>query len=84
MIIDQENSLHFWLLRGMARRAGMDVTDLLHRQALPRHEFDRMVDLCRTCSHACDCLSELSYYPAHPEAPPNFCKNARNLTILRN
>ncbi len=81
-VTELENNLHFWMLRGMARRAGLDLTDLLHSNKLPRPKFDEMVRICRNCGHACECLGELSYLPAQLEAPPSFCGNAENLIIL--
>ncbi|MER5173579.1 DUF6455 family protein [Thioclava sp. GXIMD2076] len=79
---DLKDNLHFWMLWGMARRAGVDLAGLLRSGRLGHARFEEMLAVCRRCRHACDCLGELSYLPAGQERPPAFCGNGHVLIFL--
>ncbi|HEY0213024.1 MAG TPA: DUF6455 family protein [Paenirhodobacter sp.] len=78
------DDLYFWVTRGIARRAGINLNEALHEGRMSRTALAGMVDRCRTCTRAAECLR----YLAHPQGDdPSWngqpCRNAMVLAELR-
>ncbi|HEY0274957.1 MAG TPA: DUF6455 family protein [Paenirhodobacter sp.] len=84
MDIAVQDDLYFWVTRGIARRAGVNIDEAMHEGRMSRIAFTRMIERCRVCPRADDCLS----YLAHPQGQdPSWydqpCRNAEVLAELR-
>jgi hypothetical protein len=74
--------LHFWVVRGVARRMGVNVNEAMYEGRLSRVQFDAMVARCRACPRAGDCLSCLAADADLPAQVPG-CVTVRDLAGLR-
>lgn len=76
--------LYFWVTRGIARRAGVGIDAAMHDGHLSRAAFLRMVERCRACPRAGECLAYLADpHGADPSRAGTPCENAVILAELR-
>lgn len=75
--------LHFWIMRGMARRLGINLNDALRDGVVSRADLAEMVVRCRSCTGAQGCLAFLSEQPNRAGTAPDWCRNAQVLSELR-
>uniref|UniRef100_UPI0035622118 DUF6455 family protein n=1 Tax=Phaeovulum sp. TaxID=2934796 RepID=UPI0035622118 len=76
--------LHFWITRGMARRHGVNLNELIADGVISRGDLAEMVARCRNCSGVHGCLAFLSEARAERAmTAPDWCRNARLLAKLR-
>lgn len=71
----------WWLVRGMARRAGVDLPRAVFDGWFSRAELAGLVARCEAGSCAADCLGWLSQ-GHHPASPPPFCAIRAELSAL--
>lgn len=74
-----DSDLNFWIVRGVARRLGVSVSDAMYDGWLSRAAFAAMVERCRACREADGCLAAM----AEPTGGVPACQNARELRALR-
>lgn len=72
----------FGLTRGMARAAGVDLTEAVVEGWLTRTELAQLVDRCLVCDSGCDCLAWLGRI-RETEKVPGFCENKQAIEALR-
>ncbi len=72
----------FGLTRGMARAAGIDITEAVVEGWLTRGELAELVDRCLVCDAGGDCLAWLGR-AAETVDLPGFCDNKQALEALR-
>lgn len=76
--------LNFWMVRGMARRMGVNLSEAMYEGRLSRAGFASMVECCRTCPNADQCLAYLAAAsPARPGPQAIACRNAKEIAALR-
>lgn len=73
-----EADLNFWIVRGIARRMDVSVSDAMYDGQLSRAAFVCMVERCRVCRAASDCLGSM----AEATGPVPDCENTRELAAL--
>lgn len=61
----------FWLVRGMARAAGVPLTRAVVEGWITRDDLDGMVCRCAECGRTGDCREWLSQL--HDQTVPEFC-----------
>ncbi len=80
----QDNvDLHFWITRGMARRMGVNLTEVLHEGLLTQADLAAMVARCRCCSGTQGCLAFLASGAGTEGACPDWCLHTGVLSELR-
>ncbi len=72
----------FGLARGMARCAGVNLTEAVVEGWLSRGELAEMVDRCIGCAHGGECLVWLAR-SVEDQPIPAFCPNHDALEALR-
>ncbi|RUS60746.1 hypothetical protein EGN72_07535 [Pseudorhodobacter sp. E13] len=70
------------LVRGMARRAGVDVPAAVFEGWLSRAELARMVTRCQSAGCAKGCMDVLAKPECAKTAPPPFCAIKSDLEAL--
>ncbi|MFT3690125.1 DUF6455 family protein [Paenirhodobacter sp.] len=73
-----DSDLNFWIVRGLARRMGISVSDAMFDGRLSRAAFFQMVERCRSCQRGEACLAAM----AQPVGTVPDCANARELARL--
>ncbi|WP_323006731.1 DUF6455 family protein [Pseudorhodobacter sp.] len=78
-----EAPITWGLVRGMARRAGLDVPRAVVDGWLTRAELARIVTRCQTADCAKGCMDVLAH-PTGPatQSPPSFCAIKAELEAL--
>ncbi len=67
--------LHFWITRGMARRMGVNLTEMMHVGFLTQADFADLITRCRGCTGAQGCVAYLSETSGPLASPPDWCCN---------
>lgn len=78
-----ELDLHFYLMRAMARRHGVDLSAAMQAGILSRADFAAMIVRCRDCTGAPGDCREHAEDEAEGAAAPPWCANAGILDGLR-
>ena len=76
-----EPRTHFWLVQGMAKRLGADLTEAFDSGELGAEEWSDMVTRCRGCSEPGACRKWLDE-TEHADAAPDYCENSERLSEL--
>lgn len=80
---ESNTDLHYWITRGMVRRQGLNLNDMLSEGVLTRGDVAEMVVRCRDCPGMKGCLSFLSEHSERADATPDWCRNAGLFSELR-
>jgi hypothetical protein len=70
------------LVRGMARRAGLDVPRAVVDGWLTRAELAAIVSRCQTAGCSKTCMDVLAKPTCNTQAPPSFCAIGAELQAL--
>jgi hypothetical protein len=70
------------LVRGMARRAGLDVPRAVLEGWLTRADLARIVDKCQSGNCSKSCMALLAKPSCSPQSPPAFCAIKAELDAL--
>jgi hypothetical protein len=71
----------WWLTRGMARIAGVNLACAVVEGWLPRRELETLVTRCTCCAHGARCEDWLTQSgPVH--RMPDFCPNKPGIEAL--
>lgn len=71
----------WWLTRGMARIAGVNLPRAVVEGWLRRNELERLVNRCAACSRAAECETWLAVSGA-ARTMPDFCPNKAGIEAL--
>ena len=72
----------FWLTNGMARTAGVRLTDAVAEGRLGRDSLDQMVARCTRCTKTDRCILYLAD-PSEDGPLPDYCLNHEIIEALR-
>lgn len=75
--------LHFYLIRGMARRHGINLSEAMGLGILSRPDFAAMIELCRNCPGAPAGCREFQEDDADATTAPPWCANGPIIEGLR-
>jgi len=74
---------HFWLTQGMARTAGVNITEEIARGNLTREGFAEMVMRCASCEYPERCVRWMAEGQHLGEDPPGYCLNHEQIQTLK-
>jgi hypothetical protein len=77
-----EAPITWGLVRGMARRAGLDVPRAVVEGWLTRAELAAIITRCQTAGCSKGCMDVLAKPVAATQAPPSFCVIGAELEAL--
>jgi hypothetical protein len=74
---------HFWLTQGMARTAGVNLTEAIAGGRITRADLADMVVRCSGCEYPERCVRWMADGRHLGENPPAYCLNHEVITAIR-
>jgi len=74
--------MHFWITRGMARRAGVNLTEVMASGVISDAGVVDLIDRCQSCGRTEGCLAFLSEEGGIAPGLPDWCPNGALLAEI--
>jgi hypothetical protein len=74
---------HFWLTQGMARTAGVNLTEAIAGGRMTRPDLADMVVRCASCEFSERCVRWMAEGTHLGADPPAYCLNHEPISALR-
>ena len=74
---------HFWLTQGMARIAGVNLTEAIAAGRMTRGDLARLVVQCAGCEFSEACVRWMADGLHLGDTPPAYCLNHEPIEALR-